>query len=345
MCKIDDRKPVAINCIGDPLIIQKDQKLPIINFLATADPQYDTSYINPDIGLTLYADSVSAIMKRKLFAEKHEGVILAGDLTHNCRPIEILKYREYIDGYAEHIYDGTGNHDYRQIDGPFIDIQENIDFGLKEFSDFDGPGWDHGSVESWEIIRDRKRATPTNTIHPNIHYSWDWGDIHFVQLNLFAGNEPPPAKPYHDPWFALDFLKEDLAKDLCDPSDPIILIQHYGFDPFSLTLDEEGNPRYKGEWWTEAQRKKMWDFVKDYNVLAIFAGHAHNCTSCETCYLPWDGTNVGIGNVKEPYIHSFISGAAREGMYLSCHIYDDVMHIERYRFEDLVYSYVLPITR
>jgi len=51
-----------------------------------------------------------------------------------------------------------------------------------------------------------------------LHYSWNWGGVHFVQLNLFPADRPHPevrySPQYHDPQQSLGFLKADLATNL-----------------------------------------------------------------------------------------------------------------------------------
>ena len=46
-----------------------------------------------------------------------------------------------------------------------------------------------------------------------LHYSWNWGGIHFIQLNLYPGNQPHPethySPQYHDPQQSLDFLRSE----------------------------------------------------------------------------------------------------------------------------------------
>jgi hypothetical protein len=54
------------------------------------------------------------------------------------------------------------------------------------------------------------------------HYSWDWDGVHFVNLNLFAGNvwhgEADAYGKAHHPQFARDFLIEDLKKNVGRPT-------------------------------------------------------------------------------------------------------------------------------
>ena len=48
----------------------------------------------------------------------------------------------------------------------------------------------------------------------NLHYSWDWDQVHFVHLNLFAGTQKAGVEQKWDPYKSLDFLKADLEKQV-----------------------------------------------------------------------------------------------------------------------------------
>ena len=92
-----------------------------------------------------------------------------------------------------------------------------------------------------------------------VHRSWEWEGIRFIDLNISVGTT---TRPY-DPQDSLGFLQEELAR-LKDPRQPLILLQHFGFDK-----------RHGLPWWPEAWRVKYYDTIKDYNVVGIFHGHDH----------------------------------------------------------------------
>jgi hypothetical protein len=48
---------------------------------------------------------------------------------------------------------------------------------------------------------------------------------------------------------------------------PVVLMQHYGFDGFSLN---------DWNWWTPKQRRALYELIADYNVVAILHGHNHH---------------------------------------------------------------------
>ncbi len=321
------------------------QELPQVHFLVTADPQYDENLMNPDGTLSTTSDEISRIIKHKLETQDFRGLLIAGDLTHNSKAKEFVRYQKFTEGMSSKVYEGLGNHDFRRFPDDTIDIKANQAFGFQQFMNKEVMGWNEGSLRLFEYIRSHKREANIHSSFPNIHYSWDWEDIHFVQLNLFPGDEPVPRKTIQNPFMAFTFLKKDLAEKVGDSGRPIVLIHHYGFDNFSRGIDENGEINVKGEWWTAKQRRAYWDLLSAYNVLAIFSGHAHNCQGCDNCYLPWDGTSVGRENVQTKSIPTFVSGSAREGCYLECSVYDDRMIVRRFLKEKPILEYQLAIRR
>jgi len=102
-------------------------------------------------------------------------------------------------------------------------------------------------------------------------------DVHYICLNLcpadttdaqtpFKYGKPGPGS-WNDPQGALSFLKGYLARHVGASRDPIVLMQHYGFDGFSLN---------DWNWWTPKQRRALYELLKDYNVAAFFHGHNHH---------------------------------------------------------------------
>lgn len=129
-----------------------------------------------------------------------------------------------------------------------------------------------GIVRSQIKVRNKKRYKTVYTDSLGLHYSWDIGNIHFVNLNLYPMNEWDSAcdwcKYFKDSFkeaeYSLRFLEKDLKEHVGDTNRPVILGFHIGFDEFSL------------KWWTENSRNEFYDVIQDYNVIAIFHGHNHD---------------------------------------------------------------------
>ena len=194
------------------------------------------------------------------------GVVTTGDITHYGQPQELGSFRAFYEmgnGYPGSIqfpvYVGLGNHD---VDGTcsqpippsscaermFKYVEERMK-GCGGVTDFD-PG--------------------------SRSYSWDWGQVHLVQLHKWAGdtiyggasdnNNKPPAT-HAD---GLQWLTDNLRNTVGTSGRPVILFQHYGWDPFSLGITNNNSP-----WWSTANQNTFLNIIKDYNVVAIFSGHGH----------------------------------------------------------------------
>jgi len=173
--------------------------------------------------------------------EEPEGVLVAGDLTGD-NPLNWTGYwlGRWVDGFDQLFpvdgqgicrfptYEGYGNHDYER---------NNV------------------SILSGIYSRNLCRRTPVNTSENGLHYSWDWKGIHFVNLNLYPGND---GYAEH----SLDFLKHDLTNNLQSIQQPIILYHHYTY------ANNEDS-------WTAEEREQAYEAMKDHNIIAIFVGHRH----------------------------------------------------------------------
>ena len=109
-----------------------------------------------------------------------------------------------------------------------------------------------------------------------LHYSWDWDGVHFVQLNLYPGDEPHPktrySPAYHHPQRSLSFLRADLAANVAKSGRPVVLVHHY---------DLQGT-----DWWHDDERNAYREAIGDYNVVAVFHGHTG------TGVYKWQGLDV-----------------------------------------------------
>jgi len=109
----------------------------------------------------------------------------------------------------------------------------------------------------------RRRLGPVQNVSQNgLHYSWDWGGVHFVQLNLYPSDKPHPRTKYnpvwHDPQQALSFLVADLKKEVGPGGRPVVLASHYGFDC---------------DWWQPEEMQSVYDALRDYRVVLYLHGH------------------------------------------------------------------------
>jgi len=265
-----------------------------VRFLITGDPQYWNSRIDgsgKDWGENAAADWIMAAMGKEVRTNRQiRGMIVSGDLTQNAMDVERDKYVGSITGIQRFVFEGLGNHDIQSTGyTSHPDIMRNY-------------------------VGEKARATIPTLRYPSSsglspHYSWDWHDVHFVQLDLFPGDSPSRDHQDLDPRHALSFLTQDLALNVGNSGRPVVLIHHYGFDPFSVS---QNNGKF---WWTEVERIVYWNVIKKYNIISIFTGHEH---------LDTDGS--WVNNFNQPagasarpdgrkVIPAYTSGAARDEGY------------------------------
>jgi cytolysin (calcineurin-like family phosphatase) len=141
------------------------------------------------------------------------------------------------------VFEGFGNHD-----GPPVGSEK------------------HGfSTQAMIIERNRIRKEKGLISHVSangLHYSWDWEDVHFVQLNIYPADAQHQTVRYspvwHDPQDALSFLKLDLAEKVGRSGRPVVIAAHCGFDT---------------NWWCEEDWKAFHQVVEPYQLVLYLFGH------------------------------------------------------------------------
>ncbi len=179
---------------------------------------------------------------------KPRGLVMQGDLINDGAVAAKYptQWANYVADFGVNgegrckvpVFEGVGNHD----------LHENL--------------FVFNQVKARNVIR--KDLKLINNVSPNgYHYSWDWDEVHFINLNLFAGNVwEGEADAYgygHHPQFARDFLVEDLKKNVGNTGRPVVVIQHF------RPIDEN--------WWTYSAADKFHKVLQDYNVIVIMVGH------------------------------------------------------------------------
>jgi cytolysin (calcineurin-like family phosphatase) len=163
------------------------------------------------------------------------------------------------------------------------------------------------------IMRRNERRPGLRNISENgLHYSWDWGNIHFVSLGIVVGpNDDDQPISRYDSYQSLPFLVADLEQHVGDSGRPVVLLQHVDLQRYVRPCvgDEAGGSREiccegmaKIAWCSSnCQRsrgiaKEEWSFcdvaayyraIAPYNVAAIFHGHLHARRTDR-----WDGERI-----------------------------------------------------
>jgi cytolysin (calcineurin-like family phosphatase) len=175
-----------------------------------------------------------------------------GDRIVNGQNISAEQYRYFSADFGVNgegrvkwpAFEGWGNHD-----GPPVGAEK------------------HGfSFQAQLKARNKARLEKgliTNLSDNGLHYSWDWDDVHLVQLNLYPADKQRAGVRYspiwHNPQGALTFLKKDLLEKVGDTGRPVVLMSHCGFDT---------------DWWTPDDWRELYDAVRKYNIVLYLYGHS-----------------------------------------------------------------------
>lgn len=128
------------------------------------------------------------------------------------------------------------------------------------------------------IERNRKRPGVGDVSFNGLHYSWDWGPLHLVNLGIFVGEGEQRRKDHHyAPRASLEFLRADLTRRVGDSGRPVIVSHHLHLDAPEFDWPAEDLAAYHA-------------LLKRYNVVAIFNGHTH---ASPPRHQRWDGTRFG----------------------------------------------------
>ena len=180
-------------------------------------------------------------------------VIDDGDRAVQGRKISQEQYRFFLadfgldgaDGLLKYpVFEGWGNHD-----GP-PEGKEKNGFSFQ------------AQLKHRNQLR-KQKGLIANLSDNGLHYSWDWDDVHFVQLNLYPADRQREGVRYspvwHDPQRSLAFLKSDLAEKVGASGRPVVLMSHCGFDT---------------DWWRPADWEAAYEAARPYNVVLYLYGHS-----------------------------------------------------------------------
>ena len=178
------------------------------------------------------------------------------------------------------------------------------------------------------IERNRKRAGVANVSPNGMHYSWDWGPVHFVCLGLIVGTEKSVVRKRHYAALdSLDFLATDLAEKVGDSGRPVVLVHHVDLGRYSLPLD---TPEPEKKEWDPADIHAFYEAIKRYKIAAIFYGHTH-----VRSVFRWDGLNTK-GKEGIPVFNNDNSGHYKfdEQAFLHVEMNERELLVREYKSED-----------
>lgn len=199
------------------------------------------------------------------------GVIHAGDCIETGDPKNVAVQKTEWSGFTAEF--GLTGKDGR-LKLPMYEVHGNHD-GTR----------DKGIPIAQIIERNKTRPNVANISKNGLHYSWDWGNVHFVNLGITVGQvEEVKRKRRFDPLGSLEFLIADLKDKVGTSGRPVVITHHVDMLRYSQTLPVE-DKKAEGMEWDPADVKGFYEALKGYNVAAILYGHTHARN-----VFRWDGT-------------------------------------------------------
>ncbi|WP_153801074.1 RICIN domain-containing protein [Foetidibacter luteolus] len=207
-----------------------------------------------------------------------KGIILNGDLTAYGHSPEFDKYTSIYKGANATIYAGLGNHDYaNNIDDTYENNSANrmVEYMVDHIKSNGSTRSDYKKSDSYTF------PDVVTTITGSLAYSWDIGNVHFVQLQNYP--------LYKREWSnyvsigaakrktvkitsSLSWLKTDLA--LARQAGKIIILNYHDSD------------EHWGDYYTTDELTTLTaDFkaiLDTYKVSAVFVGHYHKWLGKQT---------------------------------------------------------------
>lgn len=136
------------------------------------------------------------------------------------------------------------------------------------------------------IDRNKKRPGLGNVSKNGLHYSWDWGGVHFVNLGIVVGQAAEvKRKRRYAPLDSLEFLVADLKEKVGTSGKPVVITHHVDMLRYAQPLPVE-DKKAEGMEWDPADVKGFHDALKGYAIAAILYGHTHARN-----VFRWDGSN------------------------------------------------------
>ena len=217
------------------------------------------------------------------------GVIHAGDLVENGdkgppkQKMAETELAAFVGDWGLNGHDGRLRWIVREVHG-----------------NHDGPRGD-GPVVSAITERNQRRAGLANVSANGLHYSWDWGGVHFVALGIVVGDAPEVTrKRRYAPRGSLPFLREDLEKNVGKSGRPVVLVHHVDLHRYSVELPDD---KVLSSEWDYGDTHAYYQTIKPYRVAATMCGHTHARKIAR-----WDGTKDDRVLRGVPFLNTDNSG-------------------------------------
>ncbi|WP_212113070.1 metallophosphoesterase [Bartonella queenslandensis] len=255
-------------------------------------------------------------------SQKPAFYIVNGDLTEFGRRETYEDYTNTYKNLGSPVYEGLGNHDYANNVGHCIIPEDKnssddacaidaISRMIKEIKKYEDE-LPHFNQDITEVTNPSDKSV--RSIEGSFGYSWDYGDIHYVQLHnypTYTVNLKQRDMIIHVK-SSLDWLKKDLAS--ADARGKITVINFHDAKAFFPNNSSYFiNPQ-------NAQSLSVFkSIITSHNVKAIFVGHRHFQAYCRA------QDDKVFGNIPV-----YTSGALFRGDYYHIMVQGKNIHVKAY---------------
>ena len=308
--------PVDLNQ-GYYLIVVSDPQYPWTEKTDAKIPETDDEKVaRADILNRDHAQSIRTLIN-SLGPNSVTGILMNGDMTAYGHSNELDKYKSFYEGLGPRIYVGLGNHDYaNNVDDTYQNNAANrmVDYAVSEIQKLSPRNFDYQQFDDYVFPEIRTHHVGS------LAYSWDIGNVHFVQLHNYPIYERnwesyvsgDAKRQIYQIKSSLQWLKNDLT--LARNEGKIIILNIH--DPLEHWLDASSGQQLCDEF------SKM---LVDFQVSAVFSGHIHeNIGRIDMTYNTPDFKNVPV----------FFSGSASQSKYLLVKIDGLQMTVEKVSSQD-----------
>jgi cytolysin (calcineurin-like family phosphatase) len=124
------------------------------------------------------------------------------------------------------------------------------------------------------IERTKTRPRVSHVSSNGLHYSWDVGDVHFVNLGIVVGSvKGISRRRRYAPRQSLEFLVKDLEEKVGDSGRPVIITHHVDIARYTTPVPDDAP--FSDKEWDPADLGGFHAALCGYNVAGIFYGHTH----------------------------------------------------------------------
>jgi hypothetical protein len=201
------------------------------------------------------------------------GVLHVGDVVDSADKGGVLHTAMQKTEWAryERVFGMTGSEGMLRV--PVMEIGGN----------HDGP---HGVGHVMERLaaRQRTRKGLKSLSENGLHYSWEWGGVHFVALGLIVGTDHSVTrKRRYAACESLAFLQQDLATQV-KKGQPVVVMHHVDVARYSVEKADVDVTKWE---WDPADVRAYHRAIRGHRAV-VFYGHTHRRD-----VFRWDGAAPG----------------------------------------------------